>query len=491
MKLNAAQVDRAIGALVGAACGDALGAGYEFGSAHLDGPPRMIGGGLGGFAPGEWTDDTAQTFAIARVAATGADLCTEAALDAIAQGFADWMADGPPDVGIHTSRVLGSVGRHPSSAEMRAVSEAIHARGHNTGGNGTLMRTAPVALAHLDDVNALVGAAIRVATLTHHDPVGGEACALWCLAIRHAVLMGELPDLTALLGWLPAASREFWREKVLDAENQQPGVFNPNGYVVTALQAAWSAIVHTPVPEQDPSSGSFACTHFGSALDTAIAVGHDTDTVAAIAGALLGARWGYSSIPWEWSRLLHGWPQARGEDLHDLAVLAVQRGKPDAQGWPTTARMDYAGHSGYRSFAVHPHDQGVYLSGAAGLDDLPEEVTAVVSLARVGAKQIPERVRHADFRIIDTNAADNPNLAYAIDEAARAVKTLRAEGHVVLLHCVAAQSRTPTVATRYATLLGQPLEAALTDVLSALPEANPNPTMREALQSLCSPKGSG
>ena len=79
-RLTSAQMDRACGVLLAAACGDALGAGYEFGSARLDGAPRMIGGGLGGFAPGEWTDDTAQAVAIAEVAATGADLRTDEAL---------------------------------------------------------------------------------------------------------------------------------------------------------------------------------------------------------------------------------------------------------------------------------------------------------------------------------------------------------------------------------------------------------------------------
>ena len=66
MHLNtAAQLDRACGAVLGAAAGDALGAGYEFGCATV-GPdgPQMIGGGLGNFAPGEWTDDTTMAWAV-------------------------------------------------------------------------------------------------------------------------------------------------------------------------------------------------------------------------------------------------------------------------------------------------------------------------------------------------------------------------------------------------------------------------------------------
>ncbi|MFW6597331.1 ADP-ribosylglycohydrolase family protein [Propionibacteriaceae bacterium Y2011] len=487
MKLTAAQTDRAIGTLVGAAAGDALGAGYEFGSAVIDGRPAMIGGGLGGFAPGEWTDDTAQTYAIAEVAATGADLRDEAALDAIAGRFADWYASRPPDVGILTRQVLGAAGRQPSAADVRDVARRVHESSGRSGGNGTLMRTAAVALAHLGDPVAIVEAATAVAALTHHDPVGGEASALWCLAISHTVIEGELPGMAALVEHLPASRREFWMSAVEKAESAEPATFSSNGYVVGAFQAAWSSIVHTPVPEAPPADGSFGCEHLVAGLETAIAIGHDTDTVASIAGSLLGARWGYSAIPWQWRRILHGWPGGTAKSLADLAVLAIRGGKPDSHGWPTIERLDYTSWSGHDSYAVHPHDPAVRLSGAAALDDLPSDVTAVVSLARLGTKQVPEHVEHAEFRIIDTDNADNPNLTYAIDDAARAVKTLRDEGHVVLLHCVAAQSRTPSVAARYGVLLGHTVEESIRDVVSALPAANPRPDLIAAVRSLGDP----
>ena len=101
------QVDRAAGVLLGGAVGDALGVPYEF--ATPPGPTElaeMKGGGLGNFAPGEWSDDTSMAVAIAEVAATGADLTTEAALDEIARGFLRWFDSGPPDIGIQTSAVL-------------------------------------------------------------------------------------------------------------------------------------------------------------------------------------------------------------------------------------------------------------------------------------------------------------------------------------------------------------------------------------------------
>jgi len=322
--LSTAQIDRACGVLLGAACGDALGAGYEFGAAPLPPAgeaPTMIGGGLGGFAPGEWTDDTAQTHAVAGVAATGADLREERSLDAVAQRFADWYADGPPDVGIQTRQVLVDAGRHPTAAHMAGVARTVHEHTGRSAGNGSLMRTAPVALAHLDAPVATVHAAMAVSSLTHFDPRGGEACALWCLFIRHAVLLGTLDGARDALCRLPESSRDYWAERLDEAESRDPSSFSPNGWVVAALQAAWSAISHTPIsggPEDQQGSD-----HLQRALETAIRLGDDTDTVAAIAGALLGARWGRSAVPSSWCQAVHGWPGARAEDLVELALRIV------------------------------------------------------------------------------------------------------------------------------------------------------------------------
>lgn len=319
--LSAAQVDRACGALLGSAVGDALGAGYEFGSAPL-GPegPAMIGGGLGGFAPGEWTDDTTMVWCIADVAATGADLRADEALTAISGRFREWYETGPADIGIQTRRVLGGVGGEPTAATMLATSYDLHAQTGRSAGNGSLMRTAAVALPYLSDPDgaaATAEAARKVSALTHYDPRAGQACVLWSLAIRHAVLHDDY-DVRAGLALLDTEAASYWSERIDEAEARPPGHFNPNGWVVAAFQAAWSAIVHTPVPTDVP-----ACERLGDALATAIAIGDDTDTVAAIAGALLGARWGASAVPAQWRRVLHGYPGISGERLVELAHLAI------------------------------------------------------------------------------------------------------------------------------------------------------------------------
>lgn len=482
MDLTTAQKDRACGVILGSAVGDALGAGYEFGCAAV-GPegPAMIGGGLGNFAPGEWTDDTSMTWAIATVAAKGADLTSPEALDEIAQGFLDWYASGPPDIGTQTRRVLSSTlpRREPPghlASTMTQAAAHLHERTGRTGGNGSLMRTSPAALAHLGDPTAIVEAATAISALTHTDPRAGQACALWSLAINHAVLEGEF-DLRSGLQHLPVEAQDFWAARIDEAESRDPSTFSRNGYVVTALQAAWSAMHHTPVPDEMP------CLHLEHTLDTAIRIGNDTDTVAAIAGGLLGARWGASAVPAAWRRIVHGYPGRTAEDLAQLAFLATRGGRPNGNGWPGGDHIPYA--QAHRPVLVqHPFDDGVWLGNVKTLDDLPEEITAVVSLCLTGAQQVPAGVVHVPFRLIDEAGHEaNRNLRFVLTDAAKTVAALRAEGHRVLIHCVAGQSRTPTVGIAYAMLTGVDVDTATKGVCSALPAASPNRGFRRQLEN--------
>jgi ADP-ribosyl-[dinitrogen reductase] hydrolase len=171
MTLTTAQLDRAIGALLGTAAGDALGAAYEFG------PPRgpelevaMVGGGAFGWEPGEWTDDTSMAIAIAEVIATGADLREEKALDTLVRRWHEWSQHAR-DVGVQTRSILSRAGRHGISAQTaREESADLHKLTGRTAGNGSLMRTASMALAYLDDEAALAEAARAVSELTHYDP---------------------------------------------------------------------------------------------------------------------------------------------------------------------------------------------------------------------------------------------------------------------------------------------------------------------------------
>ncbi len=196
--------------------------------------------------------------------------------------------------------------------------------------------------------------------------------------------------------------------------------------------------------------------------------GGDTDTTAAIAGGLLGARWGVSAVPARWRRKLHGWPGLNAKALVALGCLSAAGGRADSAGWPSVPRMTYPGYQ-FGNVVAHPHDGGVMLgdAGAVALGGYD----AVVSLCRMGSEDLG--VEHVEFWLVDAGARENANLEFVIDDAARTVQALRAEGKTVLLHCVQGRSRTPSVAARYSLLLGQdPLE-----VLDAMTWASPNPEL--------------
>lgn len=388
-QLTPAQLDRAAGVLLGMACGDALGAPYEFGPPLGPGlPVAMTGGGHFDWQPGEWTDDTSMAIAIAEVCATGADLRTDGARDQIAARWAGWGANAK-DVGNQTRAVLSAATHaaheradtEPSAVDLDLAAQEHHARSGRSGGNGSLMRTAPIALAYLHDPDALILAAQEISSMTHHDPEAADACVLWCLAIRHAVLHGTR-DVRSGLDHLPPGRQPLWAERLDEAENCWPADFDRNGWVVQALQGAWSAITNTT------ATGS---AHLSLALETAVRGGRDTDTVAAIAGALVGGLYGASAVPVHWRRLLHGWPGLRGRDLVRLAVLTARGGSSDSQGWPAASQLDYSAYEGRAELARHPHDSQVWLGGVDAVDDLPKGVDAVVSLCRLGQAQVPAR----------------------------------------------------------------------------------------------------
>ena len=472
MTLTTAQLDRAVGALLGTAAGDALGAAYEFG------PPRgpelevaMVGGGSFGWGPGEWTDDTSMAIAIAEVAATGADLRDEEALDAVVRRWHEWSQDAN-DVGVQTRSVLSRAGRHGISAQTaRRESAALHEFSGRTAGNGSLMRTAPLALAYLDDEAALVEAARIVSELTHFDPEAGDACVLWCCAIRHAILTGVL-DVRFGLQHIDAERRDLWATRLDVAETSHPSDFTNNGWVVEALQGAWCAITTTPIPQDDPATGVFRADHLRLALDATVRGGGDTDTLAAVAGGLLGAVYGASAVPAEWRRMLHGWP---GLGTRDLVALATQIMKADE---PYTYEADPMVP------VRHPQDDAIWLGNVAALKSLPPGVDAVVSLCRVPTGDLPG-VEQIDVRLIDDGPDANPNLDFVLTDTVRLIEQLRNEGRIVLLHCVAAQSRTPTVAALYgAHRQGISGDAALREVTVVLPDAYPNSDFRRAMKRL-------
>ncbi|MEV4952476.1 ADP-ribosylglycohydrolase family protein [Paenarthrobacter nitroguajacolicus] len=489
MKLNPLQNDRAAGVLVALAAGDALGAAYEFGPPLPDETPVLMkGGGPFGFDHAEWTDDTSMAVPIARALAwSGPELASDAALTRVVREWSAWAA-GAKDVGAQTSAVIAaathaatSAGRPVTATDFTAAAKAFHGRTGRSAGNGSLMRTAPLALAYLDrEPDELMAAAARVSALTHVDSDALEACSLWCVAIREAVLTGKL-NVRAGLALLPPDRSAVWLSRIESAEQSRARDFHRNGWVVEAFQGAWSAIHSTVSATHGPE-------HFREALEEAVRGGGDTDTVAAIAGGLLGAAYGFTSVPFEWRRHLHGWPGLRTRDLMTLGMELARGEGTREQSWPGAAHQDYSMWSRTDVLVQHPHDDGVWLGGAGSLGRMEAlGIDAVVSLCRLGTSDLSTIAvsDHASFWIIDSpDPSDNADAAFVLAEAAAAVEQFRSEGKTVLLHCVRAESRTPTVAALYgAALLGIDAEEALADVRRVLPNASPNPLFLDILRS--------
>ncbi|GGB18758.1 ribosylglycohydrolase [Flexivirga endophytica] len=442
--------------LLGQAIGDALGVPYEFKSPITAGEARMIGGGLGPYSPGEWSDDTQMAICIAQVAATGADLSAYDGLNEIAKRFCEWRFRGASDIGHQTAAVISradlmiggaamdaSMSRYDLDNWAPAFQQAAteYAEQHpRSAGNEALMRNGIVGLTRLEDRQATAASARAVAALTHADPLVAASCVLHAEAVRIAVTKARL-DIRAGIDLLADDEREQWSAWIDEAERNDPKSFKDNGFTVTALQAAWSAIFHT-MPE-DPRPDLV-----NDALQLAISIGHDTDTVAAIAGALLGARYGVSGLRHDWRRQVHGWPHMRGRDLIELALRTVGASGDDE--WPA---RDYEDRSGTAVEVRVPWAPELTIGTQAALATTP--ATAVVSLSRVGRAEVRDPERHVQAWLVDSDEpATHNNLAFALHDAVDAVQDLLDAGESVFLHCVHAHHRTPSVALLHAVKYG-------------------------------------
>ncbi|MBM4495864.1 hypothetical protein GS426_07530, partial [Rhodococcus hoagii] len=235
----------------------------------------MIGGGIGR-SHREWTDDTSMALAIAEAAATGVDISTDAGLDAIAAQFVRWYDSDPADIGNQTRAVLPT--RPADAAAMRERAWAVPGR---KGGNGSLMRTAPVALAFLDDEGRCVRAARAIGLLTHHDERAVEACEMCDVRHPHAVLHGTFDACAATSRSPTAAPARTGRRCSTPPRPARPRTSRTTVGSSTHCSRRVGDAGTPRGPEQLPA-----------ALERAVRAGHDTDTTAAIAGGLLGARWG-------------------------------------------------------------------------------------------------------------------------------------------------------------------------------------------------------
>jgi ADP-ribosylglycohydrolase len=289
--------DRARGALVGLAVGDALGAPVEFDppaaiAGRRDELFSMPGGGNFGWAPGEFTDDTQMALVLARhLQERGGGL----EQDELARAFARWSVDAA-DVGNQTRTVLGAVSRG------QPWQQAIQRLAPDAAGNGSLMRLAPVALATTSAEEAAELAQSQ-SEVTHPNASCVDACRAFASALWTTIETGEL-DLAHLSG---AARLDDVRSAI-----------ERSGHDAAPPMSGW--VLHTLTGALWAVRGA---SSFEDAVWRAVALGRDADTVAAVAGALAGARWGLQGIPTSLSgRLQSQHPLFRDQYPRGLVRLA-------------------------------------------------------------------------------------------------------------------------------------------------------------------------
>ncbi len=412
---------RALGAVLGSAAGDALGAPFEFQPAgtygrrfpdpFIGGIGEQIGGGSFHWAPAEFTDDTQMAVVQAQslIACDGIDGAH------LFERFRVW-ARTADDVGIQTRATLGS---HLPWDQAAAAYFVRHPMG--SAGNGGLMRATPSAVYFAQhDLDASMHAARELAATTHGDPAAQWGAALHH-AMVHAALRGDDPfaALDVALAGLPGDQVRFVEMLAADWTPDQGGLSN---------KSVWGCLAHAVWAVR-------TTTTFEDALVAAVQLGDDADTVAAVAGGLAGAIYGIQAIPSRWTTYLHG----RVPD-HDGAMRSADLQHLTLELIGGTAPPELPPHPATGPTEIVP---GLLAANLVGAQTVSADV-AVISLCRVGDRFAQHDVRR-EMYLIDQEGDRNAALGAVVHDAVNTIDAFRAEGRSVVVHCHAGASRTGLV----------------------------------------------
>jgi ADP-ribosyl-[dinitrogen reductase] hydrolase len=262
------QLARAQGCLLGQVIGDSLGSRVEFKSAaeirklFPDGVRDLADGGVFHTIAGQPTDDSEMALTLARTILRQGRYEREKVLDA----YRDWLQTRPVDIGETTER--GLLGLHTTESES----------------NGSLMRVSPIGIYAAGDPARAAATARIDSALTHPNPVCLDACAAFCAAIAVGIAGASREEMVeAALAHCTGAAREAIMRDALPSDFQAH-----RGWVLIGLQNAFYQLRHSSNVEE--------------AIIGTVGCGADTDTNAAIAGALLGSFFGKEAFPWRWTR---------------------------------------------------------------------------------------------------------------------------------------------------------------------------------------------
>lgn len=296
------------GAIVGTAVGDALGAPFE-GRRHP--PPSAIHAWAESSEPLRWTDDTHLTIGVAASLGSIGDLDCD---DMAARFASNYEAEPWRGYGAGPPRVFAAL--RSGEGWRRAARHLYDGRG--SFGNGAAMRSVPFGLYAWRDPRRAAALAYDAAAITHAHVLGRQgaaaiayACARMVTASGSGQEARDVPGVMTELG--DVADAPEFRARFEIAAQLGPGTAPVvaarklgNGIAaVDSVPAAIHAAVH--------HRGSFA-----EAVLHAVAIGGDTDTIAAMTGGLSGALHGLSAIPRSWVE--------RAERIDELVDLADRLG---------------------------------------------------------------------------------------------------------------------------------------------------------------------
>ena len=261
---NSTHVEKAQGVLLGQVIGDSLGSRVEFKSAEEIGKlfPRgvreLADGGPYHTIAGQPTDDSEMALTLARAILRHHGFERDKVLDA----YRDWMQTRPIDIGETTER--GLLGLHTTESES----------------NGSLMRVSPIGVWAAGDPARAAAAAREDSMLTHPNPLCVEACAAYCAAIAAGVSGASRKEMVKVaLAHCSGPAHDAIKRNALPEDFTR-------GRALIALQNAFYRL----------SSGASV----EESLVATVGCGGDTDTNAAITGALLGAVLGREAFPARW-----------------------------------------------------------------------------------------------------------------------------------------------------------------------------------------------
>jgi ADP-ribosyl-[dinitrogen reductase] hydrolase len=288
-----------VGSVLGLALGDALGAPFEFRRAvDIPDPIPALELPWRGGPAGSTTDDTAMAMNLVRSITDRGGFDP----DDLVSRHLEWFASDPPDVGNLTAQVLRRVGRAsgiggPTTGLGLRAEDAARALWEKRGpeasaGNGSVMYCAPLGAAYARRPERLHDLAPRLSALTHVD----ERCKTAVLAVTvtvAALIEGDGPREAIGAGMGAVANREGAEELefLAEAVGRIRPIDGPDqGFCLFAAGVGLQAL---------SGEGDFA-----EKLHRVVAMGGDTDTNAAVAGALVGATVGRAGLPSAWLDVL-------------------------------------------------------------------------------------------------------------------------------------------------------------------------------------------